>query len=188
MYDVQPLLNLLCAVAVVVGPSKESEDKSVARAMENVVVSSQAMRLAVDWELVDERELGWWATSNRDWWAWQIRSRGEEMAGVPLSGDCWRYPSKEVLEEGLRLNEGYLAYLRSDALMRTYHVEWYKEAIAETERLQAVYSNLLGGLEGSLVYYRRWHIKSAMAALGKKDYYQMKLPPPVPVWRFRWVE
>jgi len=143
--------------------------------------------LAIEWELLDERETRYVMSRPEDFTGdlKLIRRRYSELHDAPVAHDCMRFPDRTLINELLKFNREYRQYL--EARQATESINWWElnEAMIECDRIYQIWDMVR---EANCDYYyvtvRRQALKKLRDTLGEEGYYRSALPPHVPVWRF----
>jgi hypothetical protein len=143
--------------------------------------------LAVNWEVLDPREMRYVLTRQEDFSSdvKLLRRRYRELADAPPLQDCMRFPDRALINELLAFNRAYRQHLDNrQALEQAFWWE-LREAVQETERLYEVWDTVR---DARCDYYyitvRRQALKKLRATVGENAYWSGRLPPHVPIWRF----
>ena len=121
---------------------------------------------------------------------------GDPHPELPPLSDLQRFPVRWVAQEQLRANIEHRDWLRAQQQAQPWEYGWDFWA-AENQELWSVW-NLLDDCwiewdyttdESSPGFdvdtYRRGLLAQLRDRLGYRDYYEGRMPPPVPIWRFR---
>jgi hypothetical protein len=118
----------------------------------------------------------------------------------PPPGDMYRFPPYGELEAGRAFNWGYQLHLKwllgyegrdewgSEVWLRDwrpYHASRIREALAEAEQLEEVWTNAIRAHpESPYTHTRSEHLRRLRLLIGPDAYRRAELPPCVPTWRF----
>ena len=120
---------------------------------------------------------------------------GDPHPELPPLSDLQRFPVRWVAQEQLRANIAHRDWLRAQQQSQPWEWGWDFWA-AENQELWSTW-NLLDDcwIEWTDGYsddpafdadtYRRGLLAQLRDRLGYRDYYEGRMPPPVPIWRFR---
>ena len=152
-----------------------------------VTVRPVLQAVAIEWELLDERETRYVMSRPEDFSGdlKLIRRRHGELHDAPLAHDCMRFPDRTLINELLKFNREYRQYL--EARQATESIYWWElnETMLECDRIYKIWDLVR---EANCDYYyvtvRRQALKKLSETLGEEGYYAAMLPPHVPVWRF----
>jgi hypothetical protein len=147
--------------------------------------------LAVEWEILDAREVRYVLTRPEDFAAdiKLLRRRWNDLADAPRLHDCLRFPERAVISDLLAFNRAYRQHL--DTCMTVELVRWWelRESLQETDRLYQVWDTVRDArCDYYYVTVRRQALKRLREMLGEEAYYSGCLPPHVPVWRFQRID
>lgn len=149
-------------------------------------------RLAVDWELADDRELRYLANRREDFPGDidTLRRRHADLSDAPPVADHLRFPPRETVNELVRFNRAFRAHLEQRWELETDRRPLLEAAIRETdERYRVMDECRTAGCEFMYVTVRRQALKRMRDALGGRAYDCCELPYCVPLHRFnevRW--
>ncbi len=122
---------------------------------------------------------------------------GDPHPELPPLSDLDRFPVKWVVEEQLEFSRQHRAWLRVQQGAHPYWSADWQPWLDEAQELWDVWSLLDSawmewtddGWEGGEPFdvdaYRRGLLAQLRDRLGYRDYYEGRMPPPVPIWRFR---
>ena len=147
--------------------------------------------VASELELLDERELKLWG---KPWTGFEanelkiLHERYEKLHDAPPACDAVRFPPRDICTEIIAWNNTYICYLQ-DRMKLFPADDWIDDAIADSERIIAVY-DLVRDCKCDYFYItaRREALAELRNIIGSWDYYSGTLPPVVPVWHFRRVD
>ncbi len=143
--------------------------------------------MAVENEILDVRETRYMFIRNTEFTSDLniLRRRFIELANSPLTSDSDQFPDRSLISSYLAFNRAYKHHLEMQAMYYTWHYEWYRQAIKETDELFRIWDLIR---DASTPYYyvttRREALMKLKKELGDDCYYQGIFPPYVPIWRF----
>ena len=178
--------HYLLAVALLTAPPDAPDPALNADLYDNLRPTLQ--NLAVEWEILDKREVRYVLTRPEDFASdlKLLRRRYHELADAPPLSDCRRFPDRSTISDLLSFNRAYRQHL--DSRQSVDLVRWWelREAIQETDRLYQVWDTVRDArCEYYYVTVRRQALKRLREMIGEEAYYSGQLPPYVPVWRFQ---
>jgi hypothetical protein len=179
----------LLAVALLTAPP-DAPDPAVNPALyDNLRPTLQ--NLAVEWEILDKREVRYVLTRPEDFASdlKLLRRRYHELVDAPPLSDCRRFPDRSTISDLLSFNRAYRQHL--DNRQSVDLVRWWelREAIQETDRLYQVWDTVRDArCDYYYVTVRRQALKRLRESIGPEAYYSGCLPPHVPLWRFQRVD
>jgi hypothetical protein len=144
--------------------------------------------LAVQWQLLDQRELKDILARPEDFLSdlTLVRRRYHDLHNAPAVEDSQRFPDRALVNDLLAFNRAYRQYI--DICQPVELVHWWelRVTLQETERLYMIWDQVR---EANCDYYyvgvRRGALKKLRELVGDEAYYSGNLPPVVPSWRFR---
>jgi len=144
----------------------------------------QSLRaVAIQWEILDERETGrvlsWMSEYQAD--LDLLRGRRLDLADAPHLADAARLPDGRDLTEAARFNRAYRQHLDARRLWEADRADAIAGAIAETDRLYLVWDAARDARnESGYVTARREALKRLKDALGPAAYARGDMPHCVP--------
>lgn len=150
-------------------------------------VRDHVRHLAIDWQILDDREQNHFLARPEDWGddLNTLRKRVAEFADVPRVEDIDRFPPKEVLKEAVRFNRALRRNLEKRLEEEPHHAALLLDVIDETDRLYKLYDALVDARCN--FYYssvRRCGLRRARELLGPDAYARAELPLCVPMSAF----
>lgn len=147
--------------------------------------------VAVQWEILDPREVRYVLTREEDFEAdvRLLRRRYHELLGAPSLSDGNRFPERGAISDMLAFNRAYRQSL--DSRLAVELVRWWElqEAVQETDRLYAVWDLVRDArCDYYYVTVRRGALKRLRDMVGPELYYSGNMPPYVPLWRFQVID
>jgi hypothetical protein len=144
--------------------------------------------LAVDWEILDPREVRYVLATPEDFTADMnlLRRRYADLGpDVPFVADSQRFPSREDCNEMISFNRAYYNQLNARHV-KVYEFWEHNQIIQETAKLYQIWDTVKDTkIEYYYITVRRQALKKLREELGDEAYYLRVLPPPVPLWRFQ---
>jgi hypothetical protein len=148
-------------------------------------------QLAVDWEILDRRELRFLLANRDDYRSdmAMMRQRYHDLLDAPPLHDCMRFPPRAVVSELLAFNRAYGEHLKKRRDLEHSSASEYQEALQETERLFRIWEDIrTTRVEYLYVNARREALKRVRDTIGEQAFYNGNFPPHVPVWRFQRID
>lgn len=148
-------------------------------------VRAAVVGLAVDWEILDEREERFVRLENLAADLDALRRRRRELVNAPPLRDAARFPAKAVADERLAFNRAFRRQLDQRRAFDPAHAAGLEQVIQETDELFQVW-DAVRDLQSEAYYtpVRRLAMVRLRAQIGDAAYHAAQLPPHVPVWRF----
>jgi hypothetical protein len=144
-------------------------------------------QVAVEWEILDERETRYVLTRPEDFCTDlnMLRRRYQDLKDAPKVIDANRFPERPLVNELIRFNRAFRKSIETRRQNEVDRADSYREIVLETDRLYQVWDAVRDSrCDFYYVTVRRQALQKLQTLLGEEDYYQAKLPPNVPVWRF----
>jgi hypothetical protein len=144
--------------------------------------------VAVDWELLDPREVRYVLARPEDFAAdlTLLRRRYHDLADAPALHDCLRFPDRAAVNDLLAFNRAYRQHIDTRQPMELSRWWELRTALQETDHLYQVWDTVRDArCEYYYVTVRRQALKKLRELLGEEAYYAGRMPPYVPLWRFR---
>jgi hypothetical protein len=173
------------AAALLTAPP-DSPDLADAAAVHRALAPA-LQAVAVDWEILDPRELKYVLTQDKDFATdlKLLRGRCRDLANAPRLEECTRFPERSLVNELMAFNRAYHNDLTARLLLDTVHADELRAALAETDQLYRAWDAVR---DARCDYYyitvRRNALQQLREMIGAQAYYSGQLPPYVPVWRF----
>jgi hypothetical protein len=145
-------------------------------------------RLAVEWEILDVREMKNFLPRPQDLESDLnlLRRRYQDLKDAPHISDSRRFPERAIINEMLVFNRGFRKHLDDRQLLETDRAAFYRAAVSETDRLYQIWDAVRDSrCELFYITSRRQALKRLRSLIGQEAYYAGELPPHVPVWRFQ---
>ncbi len=150
-------------------------------------VQSAVRKLAVEWEILDERETGYILAKPEEFGidVNLLRKRYQELKGVPRIAEAQRLPDRDTCCEMIKFNRSYRKSLDNRHLLETDRAHDIQTAIRETDRLYAVWDSVRDArCDMYYITVRRHALRKLRDLVGEESYALGELPPVVPTWRF----
>jgi hypothetical protein len=143
--------------------------------------------LAMEWEILDPRELKYVLAKREDAEGDLnlLRRRNQELNDAPRLNDSARFPDRAAVNDMLTFNRAFRRHLDGRQVLEADRAACYREALQETDRLYYVWDAVRDArCEFYYVTVRRAALKKLRGLVGPEAYYAGNLPPYVPLWRF----
>jgi hypothetical protein len=147
--------------------------------------------LAVEWEILDPREVRYILARPEDFDndLNLLRSRYQELHDAPKLLDGERFPDRGTVAELLAFNRAYRRYLDARQALEQDRCDGLRAALKETDWLYQVWDSVRDArCEYYYITVRRQALKRLRSMIGPGAYADGDLPPYVPVWRFQEVD
>src|SRR6266851_6376773 len=182
-------LDYVLAVALLTTPDDAVEPNDAAQ--EYAALRPTVQAVAVQWEILDPREVRYVLTRNEDFASDMklLRRRYADLADAPYVHDCIRFPDREVVNDMLTFNRAYRQHLETRLTMET--TGWWdlRETLQEADHLYQIWDLVRDSrCDYYYVTVRRQALKKIKETVGDAAYYNGNMPPHVPVWRFARVD
>ncbi len=154
-------------------------------------LSPTLQTLAIQWEILDPREVRYVLTRSEDFASdlKLLRRRYQELATAPPLSDCYRFPDRSTISDLLAFNRAYRQNLDSRMPVELVRSWELREALQETDRLYQVWDLVRDArCDYYYVTVRRQSLKRLRESIGPDAYYAGQLPPHVPLWRFQRID
>ena len=163
-------------------PNSSSDD------LDALITVRPALReLALDWEILDPREVRYVLTRGEDFPTdlKLLRRRYADLCDAPPLYDCMRFPDRSLVNDMLAFNRAYRQHLDNRQAMELSNAWELHEMLVEADRLYQIW-DLVRDTRCDYYYVtvRRQALKKLKELIGDQAYYSGCLPPHVPVWRF----
>ncbi len=167
---------------VAMKPAESSDDLDAL-----ITVRPAVRELALDWEILDTREVRYVLTRGEDFASdlKLLRRRYADLCDAPPLYDCMRFPDRSLVNDMLAFNRAYRQHLDNRQSMELANAWQLHEMLLEADRLYQVW-DLVRDTRCDYYYVtvRRQALKKLKEMIGDQAYYSGTLPPHVPVWRF----
>lgn len=178
-----PLDYMLAAALLMLPPSCDNAPAL----SEHTCLAATLRVLAANEECLDQREESYLFRRPEAFSAdlALVQRRRRELSAAPALSDVERFAPRNLVVEWLAFNRAYrkTLVLRRDAGDPDPEIE---QALREVDQLYRLWD--LVREARSCCYYvsvRRQALLALREALGPEDYHTARMPPTVPVWRFR---
>lgn len=174
-----------CALALALLTSPPGTPLPYIPADQMSAVTAAVIGLAVEWEILDEREERFTRSEDLASDLDALRRRRRELQDAPPVRDAQRFPSRAIVEERLTFNRAYRRQLEQRRALDPARTADCDVVIRETDELFQVW-DAVRDLRSEAYYtpVRRLAMARLRAQIGDAAYYAGHLPPHVPVWRF----
>jgi hypothetical protein len=155
------------------------------------VLRPTLQKLAVQWEILDPREVRYVLTRADDFAAdlKLLRRRYRDLSDAPALSDGQRFPDRTMIGDLLAFNRAYRQHIDSRQSVELVHWWELREAVQEADRLYHVWDTVRDArCEYYYVTVRRQALKRLRELIGDEAYYAGSLPPHVPVWQFQRID
>lgn len=155
------------------------------------VLKEPLQTLAVEWEILDPREVRYVLARAEDFSSDLnlLRRRYQELGEAPPVDDSRRFPERTAVNELLTVNRAFRQHI--DARQPGEPSRWWelRSALQETDTLYQVWDTVRDArCEYYYVTVRRQALQRLRELLGPDNYYAGALPPHVPMWRFQEID
>jgi hypothetical protein len=147
--------------------------------------------VALEQQLLDKREIPYVFCRPQEWEQdlSLIKRRYTQLKDAPPVEDCARFPDRTLVAELLAFNLKYRQQLEVDQRLDLVNTEWYQSALSETDALYRIWDTVRDSrTEYYYISVRREALNKLRSEVGVEAYYSGKLPPHVPVWRFKRID
>lgn len=155
------------------------------------VLRPTLQKLAVQWEVLDAREVRYVLTRAEDFATdlKLLRRRCRDLADAPTLSDGLRFPERAVISDLLTFNRAYRQHIDSRQAVEVVHWWELREAVQEADRLYHVWDTVRDArCEYYYVTVRRQALKRLREMIGDEAYHAGQLPPHVPLWQFQRID
>jgi hypothetical protein len=180
-----------CLLAVALLTSPPDTPESAVNAHLHGKLKSTLQMLAVQWEILDQREVHYILSRPEDFQSDLnlLRRRFRDLADAPALNDSLRFPDRETINDLLAFNRSYRQNLTNRQPVELVRCWELRTAMQETEHLYQVWDTVRDArCDYYYVTVRRQALKKLRKMLGDDAYYFGRLPPPVPLWRFQEID
>jgi hypothetical protein len=149
-------------------------------------VSKSLQSLAIQWEILDERETSYILTKRDEFHSDlnMLRQRRIQFADAPRLAEHLRLPERQAANELIRLNRDYRKHLEDRRILEQDRAHALFAAIRETDQLYIIWDAVRDArCEFYYVTVRRHALKKIRDTLGDAAYFAGELPPALPIWR-----
>jgi hypothetical protein len=175
-----------CLLAVTLLTAPEGSLKGPSAPANYVGLMPVLQQLAVQWEILDPREVRYVLAREEDFQAdlKLLRRRYRNLAHAPRLSECTRFPDRTVVNDLLSFNRAYRQFLTVRQPVDLVKGEELRTALCETDRLYQVWDAVR---DARCSYYyvtvRRQALQQLREMIGGDAFFRGQLPPHVPVWR-----
>lgn len=151
-------------------------------------IQEAVQSLAVEWEILDQREVRYVLARHEDWDndLNLLRRRYQELKDAPKLCDAHRFPDRNAVNEMLAFNRAYRRNLDSRQSLEQDRGQTLRTALKETDYLYQVWDAVRDArCEYYYITVRRQALKRLKQMIGPEAYDTAELPPYVPLWRFQ---
>ncbi|MCS6865664.1 MAG: hypothetical protein RMJ56_06465 [Gemmataceae bacterium] len=145
-------------------------------------------QVAINWEILDERETRYLLCQREDFIADLnlLRTRYRELADAPRLAECQRLPDRQTVNELIRFNRAYRKHLEEREVWELDRADVLSEALRETDRLYRQWDAIRDAqCDFYYVTVRRAALKRLRDAIGEEAFATGRMPPYVPLWAFQ---
>lgn len=179
----------LLAFSLLTAPDNPAQPGMAAQSCHGLRPTLQ--QLAVDWEILDPREMRYVLNRSEEFNAdlSLLRRRQRELADAPALADAERFPDRTTINELLSFNRSYRQ--RMDVRQSMEPANWWtlQATLQETDCLYQLWDTVRDArCEYYYVSVRRQALKKLRQEVGGDAYYAGHLPPHVPLWRFKMID
>jgi len=151
-------------------------------------VQEALQTLAVEWEILDPREVRYVLARQEDYDndLNLLRRRYQELKDAPRLSDCTRFPDRGTVNDLLAFNRSYRRHLDGRQCVEHDRCFQLRTALKETDWLYQVWDSVRDArCEYYYITVRRQALKRLRCMIGQEGYMNGDLPPYVPLWRFQ---
>lgn len=177
--------DLVLAAALLSAPPGTPDPLPTAERWPNIQAALH--QTAVDWEILDPREVQFMLTRIEDFKddLTILRRRQATLRDAPRVIDAGRLPDRQTVNELIQFNRAYRKHLETRQLWETDRAGLIREAVTETDRLYKVWDAVQDArCDFYYITVRRQALLKLKELIGPEAYATCDLPPPVPDWRF----
>jgi hypothetical protein len=182
-------LDYVLAVALLASPVDAPDVADSAPEFATLRPTLQAV--AIEWEILDPREVRYVLTRDEDFASDMklLRRRYIDLADAPPVHDCVRFPDRNVVNEMLAFNRAYRQHLETKLSMEPTFWWDLRETLQEADRLYQIWDLVRDSrCDYYYVTVRRQALKKVKETVGDAAYYNGAMPPHVPLWRFACID
>jgi hypothetical protein len=178
------LYDYLLAAVLLTSPVDAPLPGSNAELYDRLSVPLQ--KLALEWEILDQRESRYVLARPEDFASDVnlLRRRCHDLRDAPPASDAVRFPDRVAVNDLLAFNRAFKQYVEVRQPGEPGRCWELRDAITEIDHLYHVWDTVRDTrCEYYYVTVRRQALKRLRDLLGEQAYYSGKLPPHVPLWR-----
>jgi hypothetical protein len=151
-------------------------------------IQEAVQSLAVEWEILDQREVRYVMARLEDWDndLALLRRRYQDLKDAPKLCDAQRFPDRGTVNDLLAFNRAYRRNLDARQPVEQDRGHGLRQALKETDYLYQVWDSVRDArCEYYYITVRRQALKRLRQMIGPDAYRSAELPPYVPLWRFQ---
>lgn len=178
-------LDYALAIILLVTPTDQIDLSGVSERFATVRPTLAA--LAVDWEILDPRELRYVLIRCDDFSGdlKLLHRRYAELNDAPPLQDQIRFPDRLLINDYLAFNRSYRQTVDSRLTLEPSRSVEFNELLQEVDSLYMIWDTIRDvRCDYYYVTVRRQSLKKVRDILGFQAYYNGNYPPSVPLWRF----
>ena len=144
-------------------------------------------QVAVQWEILDERETGYVLSRPEDFCTDlnMLRRRYRDLQDAPKVADSLRFPSRQYVNEQVKFNRVFYRHIDERRQLEADRADSLRNVVTETDRLYQVWDSVRDArCDFYYVTVRRQALKKLRDLIGEEAYLDADLPANVPTWRF----
>jgi hypothetical protein len=148
-------------------------------------------QLAIQWEILDERESRYVLTRPEDFCTDlnMLRRRYQDLQDAPKIADAMRFPERTGVNELIRFNRAFRRNIDERRQLEVDRADSLRNVIVETDRLYQIWDSVRDArCDFYYITLRRQALKKLRDMIGEEAYNLAELPPTVPIWRFNEME
>jgi len=177
------LLALLLLLTPMDPPCGAADDRALWKALQD---------LAVELEILDDRERRWTfsRTEHFDVDLASIRGRLRDYGDAPPLAAAERFPDRGTIDGARQFNREFRKHLEDTwPAASSPRLDVHEETLAEVDQLYRAW-DLARDTQFEYYYVttRRRALKDLRDAIGQQAFAEGRLPPHVPLWRFREID
>ncbi len=147
-------------------------------------ISSGIQKLAIEWEILDDRETGYILTKPEEFNSDlnMLRRRYVEFADAPRLYEFQRLPDRQTANDLIRLNRDFRKQLEERRNLERDRTHAITSVIRETDQLYQVWDAIRDArCDFYYVTVRRGALKKLKETIGDAAYYSAHFPPALPM-------
>lgn len=144
-------------------------------------------QVAVQWEILDERETRYVLTRPEDFCTDlnMLRRRYRDLEDAPKVADSLRFPGRQFVNEQVKFNRVFRRHIDERRQLEVDRADSLRNVVMETDRLYQVWDSVRDArCDFYYVTVRRQALKKLRDLIGEDAYLDADLPANVPTWRF----
>lgn len=177
--------DLVLAAALLAAPAGTPEPMPSAERWPQI--QAAVHKTAVEWELLDPREVRYVLSRPEDYDCdlTLLRLRHAELIDAPKVAEANRLPDRANVNELINFNRSFRKTLERRMAWESDRAPLFAEALAETDRLYRVWDAIRDArCDFYYITVRRQALKKLKELIGTEAYLRCDLPPHVPEWAF----